>query len=111
MSRLSITFGRRTQGIPHVSFQENRGTTWIGAHVVAADHLPAAARNGCAVVRRITDERGREWRVRQLWSENCHGLLFQCAVRGIRSEVRPMRGSLESLTDDELVSALAPTDD
>ena len=111
MSRLLITFGRRTQAIPHLSFQENGGTTWIGAHALATDHLPAAPRHGCTVVRRITDDRGREWRVRQLWSENCHGLLFQCTVRGIRSEVRPMRGPLESLTDDELVSALAPTDD
>lgn len=73
---------------------------------LAAHHLPAMPSHGCVVVRRITDDRGREWRIRQLWSEHCHGLLFQCTVRGVRSEVRPMRGPLESLTDDELVEAL-----
>ena len=67
--------------------------------------------HGCRVVRNITDDHGRDWRVRQLWSENCHGLLFQCAVPGVRSEVRPIRAPLETLTDDELVTALLPADD
>jgi hypothetical protein len=70
-----------------------------------------AGPHGCVVVRRITDGRGREWRVRELWSDIRHGLLFQCAVPGIRSEIRPLGGSLESLTDDELLVALGPADD
>ena len=115
MSGLSITFGHLAAAQPHAASDADRGTrglvwTRYGA-ARASDHLPALPRHGCVVVRRITDDRGREWRVRQLWSENCHGLLFQCAVPGIRSEVRPMQGPLESLTDDELVTALEPADD
>ena len=88
------------------------GTTWIWSRTAPRSYqFPAPPAHGCIVVRRITDDRGRGWRVRQLWSENCHGLLFQCEVRGIRSEVRPMRRPLESLTDEELIMALAPTDD
>lgn len=94
------------------SWRETRGTTWIGAHAeLVSARTEERPRHGCIVVRRITDDRGREWRVRQLWSEHCHGLLFQCAVRGVRSEIRPMRGPLEALTDDELLLALAPADD
>ncbi len=112
MTGLSITFSHRSHAVAEGTFQEHRGTTWIGAHVPRrTDHLPADAGHGCTVIRRITDERGREWRVRRLWSENCHGLLFQCSVRGVRSEVRPMRGPLEALTNDELLDALLPTDD
>ena len=115
MSGLSITFGHLTAAQPHAASaadRATRGLVWTRyGTALAPNHLPAPPRHGCVVVRRITDERGREWRVRQLWSENCHGLLFQCAVPGIRSEVRPMRGPLESLTDDELIDALAPAED
>ena len=72
---------------------------------------PRAMRHGCVVVRRITDDRGREWRVRQLWSAACYGVLFQCAVPGIRAEARAVRATLDSLTDEELVTALMPADD
>ena len=74
-------------------------------------HGAQAPSHGCNVVRRITDDLGREWRVRELRSENCHGLLFQCVIRGVRSEIRPMRGPLETLTDDELLVTLGSTDD
>ena len=95
---------------PHLH-REDQGTTWRGSRPkLHAQHV-ADRVNGCIVVRRITDDRGRDWRVRQLWSEHCHGLLFQCSVRGVRSEIRPMRGPLEALTDDELLIALAPVDD
>ena len=88
------------------------GTVWIWSRTAPqACQFPVPPTHGCIVVRRITDDHGRGWRVRQLWSETCHGLLFQCEVRGIRSEVRPMHRPLESLTDDELVTALAQTDD
>jgi len=115
MTGLSISFGR----LPDPTFAEtasargaHRGLPWMGQDVsFMPDHLPSIPRHGCVVVRRLTDDLGREWRVRQLWSENCHGLLFQCMVPGIRSEVRPMPASLESLTDDDLLSALAPADD
>ena len=112
MSGLSIS--RMPQFFPdaRASSRLPEGTTWIWSRDAVPAH-PLAERppHGCIVVRRITDDRGRGWRVRQLWSENCHGLLFQCEVRGVRSEVRPMRGPLESLTDEELVMALAPSDD
>ena len=115
MSGLSITFGQMPTTLFNGASSADRGTPGPVLGSVAATpvpgHLPERPRNGCVVIRRITDDLGREWRVRQLWSEHCHGLLFQCTVRGIRSEVRPMRGSLESLTDDELLTALMPADD
>ncbi len=114
MSRLSITFGHRHVARLAAGSGADRGilgAMWTAnAPALVLDSV-TAPRHGCTVVRRITDDRGREWRVRQLWSENCHGLLFQCIVRGIRSEVRPMRAPLESLTDDELLTALSPADD
>ena len=112
MSGLSITPARTTEAHSPAPHRDNQGTIWIGSFPPQMPlRLPEPPRHGCSVIRRITDDLGREWRVRQLWSENCHGLLFQCAVRGVRSEVRPMRGPLESLTDNELLIALAPADD
>jgi hypothetical protein len=111
MFSLSTTLPYQPGTTAPASVDPTRGTTWIGYHAGFAPAHVLPPRHGCTVVRRITDDRGREWRVRQLWSENCHGLLFQCAVRGLRSEIRPMRGPLESLTDDELIIALAATDD
>jgi hypothetical protein len=72
----------------------------------AARRRTSTAALGCAVVRRIADDRGREWRVRQVLTPAGQALLFQCAVRGVRSELRPARAALESLSDDELVTAL-----
>lgn len=66
---------------------------------------------GCNVVRRVPDELGREWRVRDIWSAGGHALLFQCEVPGLRSEVRSARSSLESLSDEELIEALPPIED
>ena len=111
MSGLSISFGRLPADDSLAASAADRGTRGAllragQSAALAPDHLPALPSHGCIVVRRITDDRGREWRIRQLWSEHCHGLLFQCTVRGVRSEVRPMRGPIESLTDDELVDAL-----
>ena len=114
MSRVSIAFGRRPALASGTSAADRgtHGSPWRHYSAALAAELESVApRHGCAVIRRITDDLGREWRVRQLWSENCHGLLFQCAVPGVRSEVRPMRAALESLTDNELTFALMPTDD
>jgi hypothetical protein len=70
---------------------------------------PHALRNlGCVIVRRVTDDLGRAWRVRQLALASGPALLFQCEVPGLRSEVRPARTPLESLSDEELLGALEP---
>jgi len=112
MTGLSISRMRRPDGQTSARTHLPEGTTWIWSRpTLPLQQLPERPLHGCIVVRRITDDRGRGWRVRQLWSENCHGLLFQCEVRGVRSEIRPVRASLESLTDDELVMTLAPSDD
>lgn len=81
------------------------------------DGVPYSARAlpsnqlGCAVVRRITDDRGRSWRVRQLESSSGHALLFQCDVPGSRAEVRPTRTPLDSLDDEALIAELVTADD
>jgi hypothetical protein len=61
---------------------------------------------GCVVSRGITDDAGRAWRVREFHAAGGLALFFQCQVAGVRPEVRTVRSSLESLTDDELVTAL-----
>lgn len=112
MSGLSITRTRAPEALSTFPRSNDRGTIWIGSPAAqAALGIVERPRHGCNIVRRITDDRGREWRVRQLWSENCHGLLYECAVRGVRSEIRPVRGHLETMTDAELLVALAPGDD
>jgi hypothetical protein len=72
---------------------------------------PTPERLGCVAVRRVADDLGREWRVRELWSATGHALLFQCEVPGVRSEVRPVRSPMESLSDDDLAAALVPVED
>ena len=61
---------------------------------------------GCIVVRRITDDAGRAWRVREFHSAAGVGLFFRCDVVGIRSETRAAVAPLESLDDDRLVDLL-----
>ena len=81
-----------------------------GHHLVidwhAARRRASTAALGGAVVRRIADDRGREWRVRQVLTPAGQALLFQCVVRGVRPELRAVRTPLDSLSDDELVTAL-----
>jgi hypothetical protein len=110
MSGRTITFGTLTS-VPFIGAAADRrtvrGRVWRNEDdATLATRILSSQRHGCVVVRRITDDRGREWRVRQLWSENCHGLLFQCAVPGIRSEIRPIQAPLESMTDEDLMFAL-----
>jgi hypothetical protein len=61
---------------------------------------------GCVVVRRITDDAGRAWRVREFRSPTGMGLFFRCDVPGIRAETRAGVASLESLDDERLINLL-----
>jgi hypothetical protein len=61
---------------------------------------------GCVVVRRITDDAGRAWRVREFRSATGLGLFFRCDIPGIRSETRAVAEPLESLDDERLINLL-----
>lgn len=61
---------------------------------------------GCIVVRRITDDAGRAWRVREFRSHMGVGLFFQCEVPGIRAETRAASAALESMDAERLVELL-----
>ena len=61
---------------------------------------------GCVVVRRVTDDQGREWRAREFCSAGGLGLFFRCEVPGVPPVVRAAHCSLEALSDDELVAGL-----
>ena len=61
---------------------------------------------GCVVVRRITDDAGRAWRVREFRSATGMGLFFRCDVPGIRAETRAAVAPLESLDDERLINLL-----
>lgn len=69
---------------------------------------PATLRTslGCVVIRRITDDAGRAWRVREFRSHTGLGLFFRCEIPGIRAETRVANASLESLDEDRLVDLL-----
>lgn len=66
---------------------------------------------GCVVVRRITDDLGRGWRVREFRTHAGTGLLFRCEVPGVRAEVRALQAPLEWLDDEELAAALRGAED
>ena len=61
---------------------------------------------GCVAVRRITDDAGRAWRVREFRSYSRLGLFFRCEVPGIPAETRAAASALESMDDDRLVDLL-----
>ena len=61
---------------------------------------------GCVVVRRISDDAGRAWRVREFRSTTGAGLFFRCEIPGIRAETRVATVPLESMTENELVELL-----
>jgi hypothetical protein len=61
---------------------------------------------GCVTVRRITDDAGRAWRVREFRSHSGFGLFFRCEVPGIRSETRAASAALESMDEERLVDLL-----
>lgn len=61
---------------------------------------------GCVVVRRITDDAGRAWRVREFRSTSGVGLFFRCEIPGVRAETRAAVAPLESIDEDSLVELL-----
>ena len=61
---------------------------------------------GCIVVRRITDDAGRAWRVREFRSTSGLGLFFRCEVPGVRAETRAAVAPLESLDEERLIELL-----
>lgn len=61
---------------------------------------------GCVVVRRITDDVGRAWRVREFRSMTGLGLFFRCDVPGVRAETRAAIAPLESLDEEQLIELL-----
>lgn len=66
---------------------------------------------GCVVVRRISDDNGRGWRVREFRTASGVALFFRCDIPGVRPEARAVTAPLESLSDDELVEALRLPDE
>lgn len=66
---------------------------------------------GCVVIRRITDDAGRTWRVREFRSSTGLGLFFRCEVPGVRSEARAAVAPLESLGEDDLLVLLRAIDE
>ena len=61
---------------------------------------------GCVVVRRITDDVGRAWRVREFRSQTGMGFFFRCEVPGVRAETRAAVAALESMDEERLVDLL-----
>jgi hypothetical protein len=61
---------------------------------------------GCVVVRRITDDAGRAWRVREFRSATGVGLFFRCEIPGVRAETRAAVAPLESMDEERLVDLL-----
>ena len=55
----------------------------------------------------ITDARGLEWGVHDIWSAGGYALLFRCIVPGVRAEIRATQVPLAALSDDELVAMLS----
>ena len=72
--------------------------------------LPRARRSsdalGCVVVRRITDDAGRAWRVREFRSSMGIGLFFRCEVPGVRAATRAAVAPLEAMDEERLVDLL-----
>ena len=68
--------------------------------------LSAPEALGCIVVRRITDDAGRAWRVREFRSTSGVGLFFRCDIPGVPAETRAALAPLESMDEDRLVDLL-----
>jgi hypothetical protein len=73
---------------------------------VIRDHHVGHEVLGCIVVRRITDDAGRAWRVREFASHAGVGLFFRCEIPGVRAETRAAPGTLESMDEERLVDLL-----
>ena len=66
---------------------------------------------GCVVVRRITDDAGRAWRVREFRSTSGVGFFFRCEVPGVRAQTRAAVAALESMDEERLVDLLQAGDE
>jgi hypothetical protein len=75
------------------------------SRVIRSRHVTREAL-GCIVVRRITDDVGRAWRVREFRSSTGLGLFFRCDVPGVRAETRAAVAPLEAMDEDRLVELL-----
>ena len=88
------------------SFRISRVRGRTASRVIRARHQDREEL-GCVAVRRITDDVGRAWRVREFRSHSGLGLFFRCEVPGIRSETRAAAATaLESMDEDRLVYLL-----
>jgi hypothetical protein len=87
------------------SFRTSRFRVGTPLRVVRSRHLSRQGL-GCVAVRRITDDAGRAWRVREFRSHSGLGLFFRCEVPGIRAETRAASAALESMDDERLVDLL-----
>jgi hypothetical protein len=75
------------------------------SRVIRSRHVTREAL-GCIVVRRITDDVGRAWRVREFRSSTGLGLYFRCDVPGVPAETRAAFAPLESMEEERLVDLL-----
>ena len=87
------------------SFRISRVRGRTASRVIRARHQDRAEL-GCVAVRRITDDAGRAWRVREFRSHSGLGFFFRCEVPGIRAETRAAAAALESMDEDRLVDLL-----
>jgi hypothetical protein len=87
------------------SFQTSRLRMTRPARAVRSRHTSHEGL-GCVAVRRITDDAGRAWRVREFRSQTGLGLFFRCEVPGVRAETRAAVAALESMNEECLVDLL-----
>jgi len=72
---------------------------------------------GCTIVRRISDNLGRHWVVREAGivrqsadtrrNARPRSLIFRCVTRGVRAEIRRAPIALHAITDSALLLLLA----
>jgi len=91
------------------SFQTSRLRMTRPARAVRSRHTSHEGL-GCVAVRRITDDAGRAWRVREFRSQTGLGLFFRCEVPGVRAETRAAVAALESMNEECLVDLLQAGD-
>jgi len=87
------------------SFQTSRLRMTRPARAVRSRHTSHEGL-GCVAVRRITDDAGRPWRVREFRSQTGLGLFFRCEVPGVPAETRAAVAALESMNEECLVDLL-----
>ena len=85
--------------------RSTRYRTRTPTRLIRSRHLTHEAL-GCVVVRRITDDAGRAWRVREFRSTRGLGFFFRCDIPGVRAETRAAVAPLESMDEERLVEML-----